>query len=73
MPKMTISGEGYKVSVETDTEVKLRILNALLREVFTKENIPHNGIRAEGEQNESQSYEQLPSETAGESLCGQDI
>ena len=71
MPKMTISGEGYKVSVETDTEVKLKILKSLLKDVFKKENIPHDEIKTEGAENESKLNEQLPPKTASQSLCGQ--
>lgn len=72
MPKMTAIGEGYKITIETDTEVKLMVLKATLREIFRKENIPHDEIKTEGaEENEGKSDEQLPSEATSESLCGQ--
>lgn len=48
MPKITAIGEGYKVTIETDTEVKLIVLKAALREIFRKENIPHEKITTEG-------------------------
>lgn len=72
MPKMTAIGEGYKITIETDTEVKLMVLKATLREIFRKENIPHDEIKTEGATDiESKSDEQLPSEATSESFRGQ--